>query len=268
MYKVVPFYCSVLPCGTIQSMKEHLSCKVFAVCTVLLILLHLERPKLSVRGQSIRFVIWDISEAEGFYLPDAIMWNCSSEYRCSLGKTSHHLSPACSEISPDQCNLSKVTVILAVHKRGTAWLLGPLHNRDLRPVNPGGRNKPAFPQFLTHVHHIYIFILSILFQTLQFGVHSRLCSSGSIPDSAVWGAGPAVSIIVVAVVALLGGGQGSTCPPVCWYGAGVQMRGLCLPQPAISSPTKEGVSRTRSPKGRMLLEVVSKSPFISHYQFW
>lgn len=69
----------------------------------------LERPQLSVRGQSIRFATWDISEAEGFYLPDPKTCNCSSEYRSSLGKPSHRLSPACSKISPDQGNLSKVT---------------------------------------------------------------------------------------------------------------------------------------------------------------
>lgn len=101
------FFC--LACVTMQAIKAYPSKKVFARGILLLILLHLQRPELSVRGQSIRFVIQDVSEAEDFYLPDPTLCNCSSEYRSSLGKTSHHLHPARSKISPDQGNLSKVT---------------------------------------------------------------------------------------------------------------------------------------------------------------
>lgn len=89
-------------------------------------------------------------------------------------------------------------------------------------------------------------------------------------DSAVQGPVTTVSInvMVVVVVALLGGGQGSTCLAVCWYGTGVQVRGLCLDHLAISNPTKEGLWLSRSPKGRIWFELVSKSPFCSHCQFW
>lgn len=100
--------------------------------------------------------------------------------------------------------------------------------------------------------------------TTQLHVYSK----HPLPDSAVWGPGTTVNItLVVVVVALLGGHQGSTCLAMCWYGTGVEVSVLCLAQQAISNPTKEGVWLTRSPKGRMELELVSKSLFFSHCQF-
>ena len=77
----------------------------------------------------------------------------------------------------------------------------------------------------------------------QNTTHLHVYPKHPLPDFAVRGPGTTVSItmVVVVVVAPLGGSQGSTCLAVCWYGTGVQVRGLCLAQPAISSPTKEGV---------------------------
>ena len=110
------------------------------------------------------------------------MCNCISEKRSLLGKTSHHLSPACTEISPDQGSLSKVDwVILMVHTQGHGcWDPATTGTCSLW-TQEGGKNLPSL-SFSQSMRQLCVYQKSLL------------------PDSAVRGSGTTVSSIMVVEV--------------------------------------------------------------------